>query len=427
MKTLIKNITLYTGERLINDGCLIVEDAKIVYSGEVDAAPKNLEVSKTIDGEGGICMPGFNNAHAHAAMTLVRGVGSDLVLQDWLSEVWKIEDNLTAEHVYRGTMLAIMEMVRRGITSFADQYFFMDEAARAVEETGVRANLSRGITAGVGDDDGGRLQDNLNLFKNWHGQCEGRIRVSLAPHAEYTTTPALLKRIVEAGHRVGAGIHIHISETQREVDECVQRHGQSPVQYLNALGMFDLPVIGAHCVVVDDSDIQVLARKKVHVVHNPASNLKLASGICPVATMLEAGIDVALGSDGVASNNSHDMFADMKLAALIQKGFYKNVTALTAEQALHMATRAGALAMGFDEVGLLEAGMEADLLILEKNAANMIPAHDITANLVYSAQGLNVKTTMVAGKVLYHDGEYKTLDAERVIYEAKQAATELGS
>ena len=272
MKTRIKNIVLYTGNRLIDDGCLIVDGTKIVYSGEAGAAPQNLEASHTIDGQGGICMPGFNNAHAHAAMTLVRGVGSDLVLQDWLSEVWKIEDNLTAEHVHRGTMLAIMEMVRRGITSFADQYFFMDEAARAVEQTGMRANLSRGITAGNGDDDGGRLEDNLKLFKNWHGQCGGRIRVSLAPHAEYTTTPALLRRIVEAAEKVGAGIHTHISETQREVDECIQRHGKSPVQYLNELGMFELPVIGAHCVAVDDNDIQTLARKKVHVVHNPASN-----------------------------------------------------------------------------------------------------------------------------------------------------------
>lgn len=423
MTTKIEHILLYTGLRLVEDGCLLIRDGAILYAGERSGCPEGAQ--EVIDGKGGICMPGLCNAHAHAAMTLLRGVGSDLQLQEWLQQIWPAEDRLNGEHVYNGTMLAAMEMISRGITSFADQYFFMDDTARAVVDSGMRANLSRGIVSTGGNDEQ-KLQEGVRLFEDWNGAADGRIKVYLAPHAEYTTTPDLIHRATRAAARLNTGIHIHISETPREVEECRQRYGISPVRYFEREGMFEVPVIGAHCVAVDDEDIAILARRQVKVVHNPASNMKLASGVAPVTKMMAAGIDVALGTDGVASNNTTDLFADMKLAAILQKGFLMDPTAMPVEKVLHMATRAGALAMGFENVGVLEAGMRADLLILDKDAPNLTPSTDVLANLVYAAQGLNVRLTMVDGKVLYKNGEYLTLDKEKVLFEAQKSAHALG-
>lgn len=423
MRTLIDNVTLYTGRETIWDACVLVEGSRIGYAGPRSGYAKPEGVERILDGRGGILMPGLSNAHSHAAMTLFRGLGSDLKLQEWLGVVMPEEDKLTGEYVYYGTTLAIAEMVRRGITSFLDMYFFMEDAARAVADTGMRAVLSQGLVA----DGGERLARNLRLYHDWHGQQDGRIRVMLGPHAEYTTTPESLTSCVEAARREGIGIHIHVSETPREVAECrARRGGKSPVQYLSELGVFDGHAVAAHCVAVDAEDIQILSDKKVHVVHNPASNMKLASGVAPVVDMLRSGVSVSLGTDGASSNNTLDLFADMKLAALLQKGVNQDATLMPAPQVAAMATRAGALAMGFEDVGLIEPGMRADLVLLEQGAPNLTPCFDVPATIVFAAQGLNVRMTMVDGAVLYQDGEYPTLDLERTLGGVHQALRGMG-
>lgn len=416
---LVDNVKLYTGERSFPDGAVLVEGEKILYAGSRAACPK-AEQARRIDGRGGILMPGFYNAHCHGAMTLMRGVGSDLNLMDWLGKIWPIEKGLTPDIVYWGSLHGMMEMLRRGTVAFADSYFMEDQVGRAALDAGIRVNLSRACTDKEGVD------SVTGLYRQWQGQGQGRIRVSMGVHGEYTSTPQVVAYAVEKGRALGAGFHIHLSETQGEVEGCRQRHGVSPVRYFRDLGLFDSPTLAAHCVHVDDEDIAILAEKGVWAVHNPASNMKLASGFAPVCRMLQAGVKVALGTDGASSNNRLDMLSDMRLASLLQKGFTGDPTALGGAQAFAMATRTGALAMGWPQCGLLQEGMQADMALLDGGAENLCPTPDLPAAIVYAAQGLNVRMTMVQGKVLYQDGEFPTLDKEKIIWKAEEAARQLG-
>lgn len=422
MRLYFHNMTLYTGERALPDACVITEDARIAYAGPLTGAPA-MPGAQTYDLGGGVMMPGLVNAHTHLAMTLLRGVASDRTLQDWLSVLWPMEDRLNARRVRAGSVLGIMEMLRCGVTCFADMYFFMDEVARVVDETGMRAYLCRGM---VGDGaDGVRLPEGEALCREWNGAADGRIRACLGPHAEYTTTPAFLKKVKDSAEKLGVGLHIHVSETRTEVAGCRERHGVSPVQYLDGLGMFELPTLAAHCVAVDAGDIEILARNGVYVAHNPVSNLKLASGIAPVSDMARAGVRLCLGTDGASSNNNLDMFEETKIAAILAKGATLDPRQMPAAQALAMATRAGARALGFEDVGLIAPGMRADLVALDAASPAMCPMPDVEAALVYAARGSDVRMTVVDGRVLYRDGAYTTIDAERALHEAREAALAL--
>ncbi len=421
MRTLIDHVTLFTGADWISDACIQIDGQLIAYAGARQGAPVFAPES-TIDGRGDIAMPGLTNAHTHLSMTLLRGVGSDQNLQDWLEKhIWPAEDRLTADFAYVGAQLGLLEQLRFGVTAYADQYFFMDQVVRATEEAGARGLLTRGLIA-FGDD-GSRLKENIALFKQYDGAADGRIRIGFGTHAEYTNTDDSIRTHVEAAKAIGARFHVHISETRTETEQCKQRHdGRTPTRYLADMGMLDMPTLAAHCVWCDEEDMDILAEKQVTVAHNPVSNLKLASGVMPLKAMLDKGIRVALGTDGVASNNTLNLWEEVRLTAMLHKGVSYDPTIISPAQVLSMATLHGAEGMGFDKAGMLLSGWHADIILVRADVPHMVPCIDPAANLVYAAQGSDVRLTMVDGCVLYRDGEYTTLDREKIIAEAGKAA-----
>jgi len=308
-----------------------------------------------------------------------------------------------------------VELIRGGVTAFADMYFYMDEVARAVVQAGVRGLLSYGMIAfEPGEKVDREMQTSLTFAERWHRQADGRIRVALAPHAQYTCCDALWERTLEAACEHGYWINTHLSETRKEVDVCIKESGKTPVAYLNDLGVFQVPALTAHCVHVNEADIEILAEKGVFVSHNPGSNLKLGSGIAPLPELLEAGVSVALGTDGSASNNNLNLFEEMQLAALLHKGTHQDAEVVPAAQAVTLATRNGYRALGFEQGGVLEAGALADLILVDLARPHLQPLYQPLSALVYSAQASDVRTTIVGGKVLMQDGQLLTLDEAKI-------------
>lgn len=380
------------------------------------------EGAKVIDASGHLVIPGLVNAHTHVAMTLLRSYADDLPLFEWLNEkIWPVEAKLTAEDVYWGTMLGIVEMVRAGVTTFADMYFFMEEVARAVRESGVRACLAEGMFDG--EPWSRQFEAAKSLAADWHEAENGRIRVMLGPHSPYATYEGL-KETAKSARELGVGIHIHLSETAREVEECRAKHGLSPVQVAEREGLFEAPVLAAHCVHVDDVDMEILSRYGVSVAHNPTSNMKLGSGRAPVQAMLERGINVALATDGASSNNNLDLLEEARLAAFLAK-MEGDPAALPAAVCLDMATRRGAQALGFDDVGEIKPGFQADIVLVEATGPQWTPLHDPCANLVYSAASSDVSTVMVAGEIIMERRVFKTVDERRVLKEAAKRGLDL--
>lgn len=411
MNTVITNARLWTGAQAIERACVQVCGAVIAYAGPQDDAPA-FDADKVIDARGGIVMPGLVNAHTHLPMTLVRGVGTDLPLMDWLHSIWPLEDMLTPDMMRLGTQLSALEALRTGTTCFADAYMQSDAIAEAVDDAGMRLNICRMMTGDVGP---GKLEEQRALYARWHGAGDGRIRVYMGLHAEYTTEERFVRTVAQQAGELGTGMHVHVSETRSEVEECrARRGGRSPVRYLADAGAFDVPALAAHCVWVNDDDMDIMAAKGVSPVHNPVSNLKLASGIAPVERMRLKGLNVALGTDGAASNNTMDMFEELKLTAILQKGAANIATAMPATAALAIASENGARALGFEGVGLIKPGYRADIVMLDSRTPAHTASRDIPGALVYATCGADVRMTMVDGRVLYMDGAYTTLDAERI-------------
>ena len=434
LQILIKGATIITMESpaaVIPGGVIAVAGPRILYAGPESALPANFLPDKIIDGVNLAALPGFVNCHTHAAMTLFRSYADDLPLMQWLEEkIWPLEAGLQKEDIYWGTLLCCAEMIRSGTTTFADMYFHMGQAARAVEKAGLRASLSRGMigTAPVGGAAGELppLEYSVEFAKKWHGAAGGRITVMLGPHAPYTCPPDFMRRVIEAARAFGLGIHIHLAETAGEVEDIKRRYGKTPIQLMDGLGLFELPVLAAHCVHLEERDIEILAAKKVGVAHNPQSNLKLASGIAPVARLLAAGAVVGLGTDGAASNNNQDMIEEMRTAALVQKAAAGDPRALPAFTALQMATVNGARALGLaGEVGLLKAGYRADIILVNLRKPHLYPRHDPVAHLVYAAQGADVETVLVDGRVLMENRKLLTMDEEEVLSKAEECAQRL--
>ena len=414
---LIKNVRLYTGEESFENGAVLTDGGKIVYAGDASRLPPVTNDAEVIDGHGGICMPGLCNAHSHAPMVLLRGEGADLPLMEWLGCVQKLEDNFTPDTIRTATTLAIMEMLRGGTTAFADMYFECAEMIRAVVESGIRANITRGSTSVES------VLSHEALHREFDG-ADGRVHVYVGLHAEYTSNEDVVRAAVGCAQRLGVGIHVHLSESAGEVAGCYDRHGMTPPEYFERLGLFDVPTIAAHCVHLTDHDIGILREHGVTAVHNPASNMYLASGIANITKLRERGVNVAIGTDGAASNNTLDMFREMRLAAMLAKVTTGDASAIPARDIITMATVNGARAMGFSDTGVLAAGRAADLIILDGEALHL-NADDIPTAIVYSASGADVKLTMVGGRVLYRDGEFLAIDAERVIAEGRAAAAYL--
>lgn len=422
-KWLIKNgkFAVSDPEWRIVSGYMLIDGDRISYIGE--DLPEGAEGLPVHDGKHQLFIPGLINTHGHAAMSLLRGYGDDLALQVWLQEkMWPMEEKFTAEDVYWGTSLSVLEMLKGGTTAFLDMYDQMNQVAKVVEESGIRASLMRGAI-GFGSDElrEFKLKEATTFAREWHNQADGRITTMLSPHSPYTCGPQFIEKFVEAAHALDLPLHTHMSETAAEVEQNVREYGLRPVAHLEKLGFFSRPSLVAHAVHLTDEEIEVLAKYNVGVAHNPGSNLKLASGVARVPELLKAGVVVSLATDSAASNNNLDMFEEMRLAALIHKGVSGDPTAVPATEALRMGTEYGAQSIYVKDTGVLATGKKADFIAIDLDQAHFLPYTDLISHVIYSASSKDVQHVWVDGKQLVKNGEMLTMDEERIKHEAQAA------
>ncbi|MEW9032793.1 MAG: amidohydrolase [Planifilum fimeticola] len=382
---------------------------------------------EVIDASGMVAMPGLINAHNHTPMTLMRAFCDDLRLMDWLEKkMLPVEARMNEEDIYWGAMLAMAEMIRSGTTAYADMYIHMDHVARAVIDSGMRASLARGLVF-LEDDGGKRLEEALSLIEKWTGAGDGRITTMLGPHAPFTCPPDPLAGVIDLARKRGVPIHIHLAETKEEVVRIRERYGQTPTEYLYHLGLFEhTHVLLAHAVHLTRRDIGLLRGMRGGIAHNPVSNLKLGCGIAPVCDMLAQGLTVGLGTDGAGSAATLDMLAEIKAAAWLQKVDRSDPAVLPARQVLRMATVEGAKLLGIDDrVGTLEAGKQADLILIDLRKPHLKPLHDPYALIAYSATGADVDTTIIDGRVVMRRRELMTIDEEELFRQVEKRASRL--
>lgn len=423
---LFSNITLLDEDLEVREGMYVrTKDGKISYIGSEPPKEEGEPGERVYDGKGRLLMSGFFNAHAHSPMTLLRGYGEDMSLQDWLfTRIFPFEAKLTYESVKRATLLAMAESLANGIVSTSDMYYFCDAMVESVVESGAKANISRSLTVQNEPDITKTVpvREMLVLYNEHDGGADGRIKIEMSLHAEYTNSDETVVQLADITRDLGCGMHVHVSETKTEVEECKERHGgMTPPVYLASRGLFDTRTNAAHCVWLEDGDFAVLKEKGVSVSANPVSNLKLASGAANYPRMLREGINVGIGTDSVASNNSLDFLQEMKVFALVPKMYYNDPSVMTLKQVIGAATRGGAAAQGRYDTGVLKEGMKADLIVMDLSAPRMHPVHDLLANIVYSASPGEIIMTMVDGKVLYENGEFTTIDIEKTVREADES------
>ena len=419
MKILFKNITLMYEDGSIQPNMyVVVNDKKIDYIGK-----NRVEGSydRVISGENKLLCPGFYNCHTHTPMTLFRGYAENLPLSRWLHEkIFPAEDKLYPEAVSVASMLSIAEMMKNGTVSFSDMYFFCENIIEATVESGMKANISRStvafdpnITAHTDD----RFKEAVKLYENYHNIADGRIKMDMSIHAEYSTVPSSCRYISDFALEKGLSMHIHLSETKAEHEACIEKYGATPTEFFEQNGVFRVPVIAAHCVHLTDNDMQIMAKNGATAVHNPASNLKLGSGIARVEDMLHENINVTLGTDGAASNNTLDVMKEAYLAALLQKGSTGRTDTVPSGAFIKMLTQNGARMQGRMDCGKLAVGSRADLVMLDFDMIHVMPVYDYCDAFLYSANSSNVVMTMVDGQILYENGEYKTIDIEKLKYQ----------
>jgi len=429
MATLFKNVFILDGDRARADrGHILVSRGRVQSLMEASTTPPTAD--RVVEGGGRMAvLPGFVNAHTHAAMTLLRGLGEEAPLMEWLQKkIWPVEARMTSGHIRRGTALAILEMLATGTTCFADMYFEMDEVAQASLDAGMRCALCRGIADGVAGPDGerkidGSIRDGLRLFEKWHGR-EGLLTVQLGPHAPYTVPLDDMKKIVAHAKERGMGIHFHFLETEWELNYIRNDLKMTPEAYLRETGVLD--TVGtalAHGVWMDPDWAESLDMSKTTIVHNPRSNMKLGSGVMPLERWFEKNVGLALGTDGASSNNRLDMWGEMRSAALLHKGVTRNPASIPALDVLRMATFEGARAFGFVNTGLIREGWMADLVLVDLDRPHYVGVNEenLSAYIVYAGSSADVRGTMVNGKWLYLDGGYPTLDRDEIVAKAREA------
>ncbi|HWN68119.1 MAG TPA: amidohydrolase [Haliangium sp.] len=434
-------VTLDAAGTIVPGGTVVVRDGRIAYvghtgDGEDPAAVSpglapGQEIDEIIDGRGRALLPGFFNGHCHSPMTFERGWAEDLPFDRWLNEkIWVAESALTPDDVEWGARLAACEMIRGGIVGFNDHYFHMDRVAAVVRESGMKAALAWcvfgiGQQAEVGPGLDGTLDWIAELNEDGHGQ--GRIRAVLGPHSPYVCPPEFLRRVAEIAHERGLGVHLHVAEKEEQVAQSLARHGRRPVQHVDALGLLDAPggCVVAHGLALDADDMAVLAARGAHVAHCPITYMKLAMPFPALAARLAAGVRVCLGTDGPASNTDLDMFAVMRQTVLMEKYQTGDPARLPGDTPLRMATRNGAVALGFTDSGRIEVGATADLILVNLDAPHMRPRHDLVANLVHAAKAADVTDVMVDGRWLMRERALCTLDEERILYEAERRARDM--
>lgn len=401
-------------------------------NGEIQAitepgeTPPTEAVEDRLDATGGLVVPGLINAHTHVAMTLFRGAADDKPLEAWLEEdIWPVEAALTAEDVRAGARLGIAEMIRSGTTAFADMYFEMPAVAEAVADAGLRARLGHGCLSVGKDETAARndFEESLAFATEYDGAADGRITTMVAPHSLTTVGEQFFREYVSRAHEAGLPTHFHANETTDEVDPIVSEHGTRPLLYADELARLENTHV-AHAVHVDDREIELLADRGVAVAHCPAANMKLASGLAPVERMRQAGVSVALGTDGAGSNNDLDMFGEMRDAAMVGKIAADDAAAVPALAVVEMATVGGATALGIDS-GRIEPGANADLAVVDLEQPHLTPDHDLVSHLVYAARGSDVRHTVCDGQVLMRNRELTTLDEPAVRDEANTRARTL--
>ncbi len=425
MDLVIEGATIATMDskgRLLKNNSLGVEDGRIVKINDKIVG----EADHVISGKGKLLMPGLINAHTHLPMTLLRGVADDIPLMEWLQDhIWPIEANMNSNHIGAGAYLGIVEMIRSGTTCFNDMYWHMEAVGECVERSGIRATLSTPLLDVMGPDQRGKLlKEGESLIKQFQGH--ERITPFLGPHAPYTCSEELLLSVKGLQEKYRIGAHIHVAETKEEVKNLRDEKGVTPFEYLDSIGFLNNHVVASHCVWVSEKEMGILKKRDVKIAHNPVSNMKIAAGIAPVPEYVRRGITVGLGTDGAASNNTLDMFGDMKIAALLHKVSSSDPRALPAEEALKMATINGARALGLEkEIGSLEIGKRADMILVDLKRPHFTPLTHPLSHLVYAARGSDVSHTIVDGKILLEDYMLKTLDEEKIIEDAAEKTRDL--
>jgi len=431
MSVLFDNVAVLTmdgSRKVLNNAFVAVEGEKITYVGQ--ARPEG-DYARVVDCTGKVMLPGFVNAHTHLPMTLMRGYGGGHDLQSWLHDyIFPAEARLDDRTVAAGADLGLAEMIATGVTCVADMYMRTPVIAERIVRAGLSANLSCGgvyfgAAEDFSEDSCGDCRNQRVLTEGWHGRNGGQIRVDASIHAEYTSNAPLWRWMADYANEHGLRMHVHASETVSEHEGSISRSGKTPIQTLNECGVWDNGGIAAHCVYTTPEDWALMKEKGVSCVHNPWSNLKLGSGIAPVPAMKKAGVNVALGSDGMSSHNAADLFSDMKLAACLPCGAGRDPMAVGAWDALEMATVNGARALGRTDTGVIAPGYLADLILVDFSDPNLTPCHDPAESLVYSARPDNVAVNMARGQVIYENGAFLTIDLDRVRAEVEGHALPL--
>ena len=409
---LLKDVSL--NGKIVN---ILIKDGRFAdLQADADAAADAI-----YDASGEAIVPSFFNTHTHAAMTLLRGYADDMELFTWLNDhIWPFEAKMTAQDIYNGSRLAVLEMIRSGTTFFCDMYWMMEETAKAVEEMGIRAALGVSLMDRLGEE---KIAADLRFLETWKSPCASRIELAIAPHAVYTSGPELLERCAQAARSNGQRLTIHVSETRQEVEDCIRTRGMSPVRWLDKLGVLGPNVVAAHCVYVDSEEMHIMAERGVAVAHNPCSNMKLASGVFPAAKFAAAGCNITIGTDGTSSNNNLDMREEMKFASLLAK-VTNNSETLPAAEVFKWATVNGAKAFGLN-AGVIEKGALADAVLLNLNNERLTPNYNLTSNWVYAADSRAISSVLCDGRFVMQKGIVE--NEEEILAKARESVARLAA
>ncbi len=412
---------------VVKKGAIAIDQSRILAVGRDEEVCEEFSGDLEIDASGHIVIPGLINTHTHLAMTLFRGVMDGISGPDWLDRAWSIESNLTYDDVYYGSLLGCLEMIKSGTTCFADHYFLMDAVVKAVERSGLRASLAQAVIEEGGPENiDTSLENSVNFAIQYDGAANGRVTCMLGPHSAYTCSPALLKEVRDVAEEKGFRIHIHLSESRSELKIVKEKYGTTPIRLLRQVGLLYHKLLAAHVVFVGEKELRLLKEGEVKVNHNPVCKMKGGHGASPVAKMLKMGINVSIGTDGVGSNNNLDLLEQMKFAAVLQPLIERDPKAITAWDVLEMATINGARALGIeDEVGSIEVGKRADIVLIRTGAPHMIPLHNIPSLLVYSANGSDVDTVIIDGKPIMQNRRVLTVDEAQIMRRSQEVFEDL--
>lgn len=419
---LFKNITIIDENYDVQENMnLLTEGERIKYIGKDLPLDYKGEV---YDGKNKVLAPGFFNIHCHIPMTILRGYGDGLPLQKWLFEkMFPYEDKLTKEDCYWAGQLGAIELIKSGVVSFTDMYFHIEDVIRGVSESGLKANISHGISAFAEMEnyrDIKGFKDTIRLYESFKDLEDDKIKIDVGIHAEYTSNDGLVREVAAYAKEKNLRLHTHISETVKEHEECKMRHGLTPTAYFEKNGLLDQPLTAAHCVWIEEEDLDILKEKQVTVAHCISSNLKLGSGFAPIKKMMDKGIKIGFGTDGASSNNNLNMIEEISLASMANKGINHDPQFMTNKEAFKMATINGARSQGRDDSGSIRLGNKADLVVYDFDKAHLQPVHDVLSNIMFSAQSEDICLTMIDGKVVYKDSLLTLIDSERIIYEVNR-------